>query len=960
VKVRVLGPLEVRSAAGPLVLGTPKQRTVLALLLARAGAVVPVDELIAELWWDEPPPSATANVRMYANNLRRLLASGPGEPGQDRPDQDGAEPRHPPDPLARVADGYRLSLDGADFDLARFRALAEQGRRALAAGDLATAASRLDGAVELWRGAPAAGVPAGRVLAAWRVTVWEERLRAVEDLADALLGMGAHERVSGRIGEVLVAEPLRERAHTLLVRARYQAGDVAGALAAVQAARRILAEELGVEPGEELSRLHKAVLNREPDPAVPSGGAIAGGGPGGGGPAAPRQLPADVPGFAGRAAQLRQLDAALAETEGDRPGAVVISAIAGTAGIGKTALAVHWAHRVADRFPDGQLYLNLRGFDPGGAPMPATEAVRGLLHALGVPADRVPSQPDAQAGLFRSLLAGRRMLVLLDNARDAEQVRPLLPGSPGCLALVTSRNQLTSLVATAGAHPLTLDLLPAAEARDLLARRLGAARVAAEPAAADAVITACARLPLALAIAAARARETGAPLAEIAAELDASRHDAGSRLDALDAGDPVSQVRAVFSWSYTALAGSAARVFRLLGLHPGPDLSVPAAASLAGEPLGPTQRALADLSRANLLTEHVRGRYTFHDLLRAYAADLAHEHDDDDARRAALTRLLDHYAHTAVAADRLMTPRRDPIPLPLDPCAAGARPEPLADVQRATTWLTAEHQVLFAALRLAAEDGFDARSWQLAWSLNTFLDQRGHWLDMADAWRTALRAAERLGHPAATAHAHRWLAGAAMLLDHRVDALANYRRALDIYGQLGDLVGQSDVHRHLGLLRERQGQLGPALDHVQRALVLSRAAGSRRGEALALNGVGWCHTLLDDHAHALVCCGWALTLLQELGERPGQAATWDSLGYAHHHLGQYVRAADCYRESLALLRDMGDRHAEATVLTHLGETHRAAGDASAAGQVWRDALGILNDLRHRDADTVRTHLSTIT
>ena len=365
-------------------------------------------------------------------------------------------------------------------------------------------------ALGLWRGSLAADVVVGPVLAGWRVAVAEERLCAMEDRAEALIALGAHDRVSTQMREVLAGEPLRERSHALLIRARYQAGDVAGALAAFDAARRVLAEELGVEPGPELSGLQHAVLNRDPTlagPIRPGPATAAVAAPAGtrsGQSVVPRQLPADVAGFAGRAAYLRRLDVLL-PGEQDVSSAVVISAIAGTAGIGKTALAVHWAHRVADRFPDGQLYVNLRGFDPAGAPMVPAEAVRGFLDALGVPPERLPSSLDAQAALYRSLLAGKRMLVLLDNARDAEQVRPLLPGAPGCLALVTSRDQLTSLVAADGAQPLPLDVLPPAEARALLARRLGGARAAAEPAAADQLISACAGLPLALAIAAARA-----------------------------------------------------------------------------------------------------------------------------------------------------------------------------------------------------------------------------------------------------------------------------------------------------------------------------------------------------------------------------------------------------------------------------------------------------------------------
>jgi hypothetical protein len=383
-----------------------------------------------------------------------------------------------------------------------------------------------------------------------------------------------------------------------------------------------------------------------------------------------QQLPAAVAHFAGRTGELATLTGLL-RGRAERGGTVVISAIGGTAGVGKTALAVHWAHQVADRFPDGQLYVNLRGFDPSGSVMAPAEAVRRFLDALQVPPERIPVDLDAQAALYRSQLACKRMLVVLDNARDTVQVRPLLPGAPTCLVVVTSRGQLTSLVAVDGAHPLTLDLLTEAEARELLARRLGPDRIAAEPQAVEQIVGCCARLPLALSIAAARAEQSGFPLAALAGELA----ETGRRLDVLDAGDAAGQVRAVFSWSYTALSSAAARLFRLLGLHPGPDISAAAAASFAAVPPAETRRLLAELVRASLLTEHTPGRYAFHDLLRAYAVDVTHTHDPADQRRAAVGRMLDHYRHTAHTAERLLNPARDPIPLALLPPGPGVTPE---------------------------------------------------------------------------------------------------------------------------------------------------------------------------------------------------------------------------------------------------------------------------------------------
>jgi tetratricopeptide (TPR) repeat protein len=666
----------------------------------------------------------------------------------------------------------------------------------------------------------------------------------------------------------------------------------------------------------------------------------------------PARLPADVAGFSGRAGHLRQLTDLL-DAAGAPPAAPVVATISGTAGVGKTALAVHWAHRVAGEFPDGQLYVNLRGFHQGGQVMAPAEAVRGFLDALGVPPDRVPPDPAAQAALYRSLVAGRRMLVLLDNARDAAQVRPLLPATPTALAVVTSRDQLTGLVAADGAYPLALDVLAIGEAHELLARRLGPHPVAAEPDEVQRIVDACARLPLALAVTAARARQTGFPLATIAAELDG----AGQRLDVLDAGDAASQVRAVFSWSYTALTPPAARLFRLLGLHPGPDISAAAAASLVGRPLREARRTLTELARANLLTERASGRYAMHDLLHAYAADLAERDEPADDRWAARSRLFDTYAGTAHAADRLLYPHREPIPLPPAPPAAGVHLESLADHDAAMAWLVAEHQALLAVARQAADTGFDAHAWQLAWAVDTFLDWRGHWRELAAVWQVAIGAARRLGDPGAQAYAHRYLALADTRHGRHADAQARLRHALGLYARTGDQLGQADTHRNAAYVCWRLGEPERALDHAQRALDLYRAVGHQRGQASALNAVGWYHTQLGDHASALVHCEQALDLLRRLGHRHPQAATWDSLGLIHHRLGHHAEAAACYRRALDLFGEVGDRYERGATLGRLGDTHAATGAHDAARDAWGRALEILTELDHPDAEAVRAKLA---
>jgi tetratricopeptide (TPR) repeat protein len=703
-----------------------------------------------------------------------------------------------------------------------------------------------------------------------------------------------------------------------------------------------LAVLLGANPAElgALGTARDRVEERRRAAAPPSG------------PATPavRQLPRDVSGFVGRAGELARLDALL--DQDSRLPAVVISAVSGTAGVGKTALAVHWAHRIAHRFPDGQLYVNLRGFDPGGPPMASAEAVRRFLDALQVSPQRIPVELDAQAALYRSLLAGRKLLILLDNAREPEHVRPLLPGAADCLVLVTSRDQMSGLVAADGAHPLALDLLTDAEAGDLLTERLGPERIAAEPAAVEQIITACAGLPLALAIVAARAAtQHQLPLAALAGDL----HDRQDRLDALSTGDPTTDVRVVFSCSYHALTLDAARLFRLLSLHSGPDISAPAAASLAGLPPPQVLPLLAELIRASLLVEHTAGRYTLHDLLHAYATHLTDTTDPDDELTAATYRLLDHYLHSAYTAARLLAPARDPVRL--TPPQPGVTPEEPADHAHALAWFTAEHPVLLAAVDHAVAGGFDTHTWQLAWTAYDFLGRRGHWHDLAATGRAAVAAAGRLADPTAQARAHRHLAQAYIHVGRIDDAHTQLRHALDLHRRAGDPVGQAHTHHALTQVWELQDRYDAALDHARQALDLHQAAGHRRGQANALNAIGWCHTRLGDHQQALTHCQQALTLHQEHGDRVGMAATWDSLGYAHHHLGHDTRAIASYQHAIDLYRDLGDRYNEAATLTRLGDTHHDVGNLHAARAAWHHALTILTDLDHPDADRLHTRLA---
>jgi DNA-binding SARP family transcriptional activator/tetratricopeptide (TPR) repeat protein len=945
VDFRLLGPVEVWAGPRRLDAGQPRQRTVLAALLADAGRVVGTATLVDRVWGDDPPPTARQSLASHLARVRGVLAEAARAGGT-------------PVRLVHRSGGYLLSIEPEQVDLFRFRRLLAAAREPQQPGEQHAPQQRaaeqrppeqrpperrvalLREAVALWRGEPLTGLTgawAQRMRESWAL----ERLDAMVEWARAELALGDTAAVLGPLSELIAEHPLAEPLAEVLMRALAAAGRPAEALAVFVTARQRLADELGTEPGGELRAVHRSILRGELAAPVPAASAPP--------PVRPAQLPADVPAFAGRVDQLARLDGLLPAGAGS-PVTVTVSALSGTAGVGKTALAVHWAHRVAGRFPDGQLYVNLRGFDHGGAPVAPADALRGFLDAFGTPPQRIPAGLTELSTLYRSVLAGKRVLVVLDNARDAEQVRPLLPGAPGCLALVTSRTQLTGLIAAEGAHPLGLDVLPVAEARELLARRVGADRVAADPGAVGQIISACARLPLALSIAAARAQQSGFPLAETAAEL----RTAGRRLDALDAGDAATQVRTVFSWSYATLTPTAARLFRLLGTHWGPDLDVAAAASLAGLPPAGVRPPLAELTRAHLVAEHAPGRFALHDLLRVYAAELAGEVDGDGERRAALHRTFDHYLHTAYAADRLIHPERDPIMLP-DP-VPGVTPEPLRSAAAALSWVGAELTVLLRSVGRAAADGFDAHAWRLTWALTDTLQRLGHWHEQVEIQHAALAAGRRLADRAVQVQVHRSLARGYLYLGREHDALAQARQALDLVHGLADPAGHATVHLTLSKVLERMGRNRESLDQARRALAIFSATGNRHGEANSLNSVGWQYNMLQEGEKALRYCQQSLTLHQELGNRIGAALTRDSVGYIRHHLGRYAAAVDDYRQAIALLRELGDRYNEAVSTGHLGDALAALGDLDTARDCWRQALQMLDELGHPDAEKLRDRL----
>jgi DNA-binding SARP family transcriptional activator/Tfp pilus assembly protein PilF len=938
VLVRVLGAVQLDAGDGGVDVGPPQRCVVLAALAADAGRLVTHDALVERVWGSAPPLRALRTVQTHVANLRSLLT------------RTDASVRAAV--TVRRGSGYLFDVDPDLVDVHRLRRLAVEASDPGQVG--VDRLARWREAVGLWRGEPLAGLRGAWIERTRQA--WYDQYRDVAlSWALAEIEAGNPAEVLGRLDALIVRYPLVESLPAMMMRALYAAGHRTEALNCYAAVRQRLDEELAERPGPQLRAVYQAILRRDPSltqHAAPAGTtALAP-------TAVPRQLPADVRGYAGRTEHLAQLDA-LAATCGTDAGSdattpVVISAIAGTAGVGKTALAVHWAHHAATRFPDGQLYVNLRGFDPDGAMVDPATAIRGLLAALGEPTERLPADLDTQASLYRTALADRRMLIVLDNARDTAQVRPLLPGTPRCLVLVTSRNQLTGLIAATGAHVLRLDLLTPNEARDLLTQRLGARRVAAEPDAVDALINHCAYLPLALSLVAAHAAtHPELPLAALAAQL----HDAGTRLDALATDDPTTDPRAVFSWSYTALTPPAQRLFRSLGLHPGPDISAAAAASLAALAPSEARSLLAELTTASLIVEHRPGRYTFHDLLRAYAADLARHTDPAAERDAATERLLDHYLHTAYTADRLLMTTQDTIAVPA--ARPGTTPEHLATVQQALDWFTTEHAVLLAAVSHAARTGSHRHTWHLAWSLGPYLNLRGYWHERVDIGLAALTAAERLGDPTNQVKAHRALATAYIAQGRDDEARLHLGHSLEHADRAEDVIGQAHAHHTIALLDERRSRHAEALHHTQHALDLFTRAGHQPGIAQAANAIGWLHAQLGNHEQALTYCQQALALLQRHGHRAAEANTWDSLGYIHHHLGQHPEAIACYERALTLYEDLGGDYYRAETLTHLADTHQAAGNHPAARDAWQQALVICDNLQHPQADKIRTKIAPL-
>lgn len=899
---RVLGPIAVRSGSGTVAPAGRLQGLLLGLLLARANQPVSVD-LLAESLWGGRDERSSQKLQLHVHKLRRRL----GEPER----------------LAFDATGYRLAVAPGELDAERFESLIDEaGGVARSNPELAVELFR--SALALWRGNPFDGLDAPPITdEARRLT--ELRLDAAEELYQAELDCGRHLAIVPELADLAARHPLRERLHGVLMLALYRAGRQAEALDVYRNVRGTLVGELGLEPGPELRDIERRILAGEP---IPSSGA-------------PARRPAQLPGtdrtFVGRSKEIAELDDLFAAngTDGAAP---LICVLAGTGGVGKTALAVRWAHRVRAEFPDGQLYVDLSGYGPE-QPVEPEAALAGFLRALGVDGPVVPPGLADRAARFRSLADGKRMLVVLDNARSLEQVRPLLPGTASCVVVVTSRDSLAGLVAREGARRLALDRLPSDDARELVQALVGE-RADATPAAVGSLIERCSRLPLALRIAAELINSRrGVTVTDLARELTDER----VRLDLLDVnGDPHTAVRAVLSWSYQHLSAASGRLFRLIGLAPGGGLSEHTLAALGGDDLGITRRLVGVLVRAHLLDEVAPGRYEMHDLLAAFAAELVLRTEAADDRAAAIRRLLACHVQTALAAGRVFDPfariaRFDPVPPP-GPVAS------FRDRTDAAHWYEAERVGLVAAIQLAGTYGEHELAWQLAATLLSFFYHGKHWEDWIGAYESALVGARESADEAGMAVLLDGLGNAYDDLGRGAEAIVRHVEADVLYRRLGDLRGAAWNANNLGVVYDNDGDFDTAISWYRDALSLFAEVGDARGEGICLNNLGDVHRQLGRLDEAGRYLGQAMDVQERAGDTAAQRFTVCTLGHLRRDQGRREEAIEFYEQALAVSLDLGERWRAAWLRTCIGDELAATGKVPAAMEHRRQALAVFTEL----------------
>lgn len=886
------------------------------MLAARAGQVVSLEEIVDGLWADAPPTNPLGSIYTYVNGLRRAL-----DPQRDSQSSTSM--------LESVSPGYRLRADDVVVDADVFAERIAAGR-ALSGTDPSAAVTQFDAAAELWHGDPLGGT-SGPFVQTARLRLWGQRYGLLEDRAMALLTLGRHDEAIEGLRELVLGYPLRERPRGLLMQALYRAGRGEEALAEFADVRAVLDRELGIDPSMFLTELRDRIAEGAPallsgppgkfDPVVAEHGAT---------PPVVPGLPPAAPGFSGRATELARL-----RELGNSPGAgSVIEVISGPAGVGKTALVLRIAHELSDRFPDGQLFADLRGFDPHNPPLDPTQVLTKLLDDLGDQTLLLREGEAELSGRFRSLLAGKRVLLVLDNALNSEQIRPLLPSTP-CLVLVTSRTRLTGLVARDGARVLDLRPLRPEESEAFLSGAAGPERAAAAPLDLRRLAELCGHLPLALHIVARRlSSRPGLALSTVLAELV----NESDRLDALSGNGDRDAVRTVFSWSYQALKPEPAQMFRRLGLYPGGTIGVEAAAALNATSVADTRRLLETLANAHLIDWAGRGRYQIHDLLRLYAKELAHDEETPVDRDTATRRLLDWYLHTADNANHLLDPTRGEKRLPLEAPPEGCRPLEFAGVDEAAHWAASESDGLMSVVRYAYQLGFHPYVWKImsvVWKKDELGSRLDDWVELE---KLAVDAAEREGD----LYAQMWSTTALGYVYHyarRLDlARECFAKCLDYWsttdpGQQGVRLKEVAVLTGLAYNLCERGDLDTALEYCERVLPMAREENDPDSEIWALIIVGMIYRKLGRFAEAR-------TLLRDVISTTRQEVGWTrllldhvvlrELGKIEHRSGRFEQAAVYVNQSLSLARELNNPLGEVRVLYALSEVHRDLGQVELA------------------------------
>ncbi|MEV5967643.1 tetratricopeptide repeat protein [Kribbella sp. NPDC051952] len=905
IEVRLLGAFGVRVEGAELPISAPRLRDLLAVLAVSAGDTVSIEAIGDRVWTDQPPARLRSAVQTCISRLRTML---------------------PPDVIEARPEGYALALPRPSIDVLRFADELDQAARIPVPGDERRA---LEAALELWVGAPFADLSSDWFTEAIQPGLIERYLTARERRIDLDIAGGTLEPLLAEVRDLTSQYPLREPLWARLIRLLDATGRHAEALACYDDVRRLISEQLGVDPGAELRALHADLLAADSDAnAAPAPIRQA---------VVPRQLPPENTRITGREDELKALNELLEDLDGDDP-PTVVAAICGVGGAGKTTLAVHWAHQVRHLFPDGQLHLNLRGFDPAEV-MSTPSALRLLLSGLGVRAERIPVDEAEQTALLRSTLDGRRMLFLLDNARDADQLRPLLPGR-GCLVIVTSRDRLRSLVVRDGAHRVTLTELTPADSERLI-------RSIAPDADSDVAELArsCGHLPLALAIAAEHAAgRTPDDVATLIGQLQAEK----SVLDAFQTDDESADLRVIFSWSHRALQPATARLYEHLGMFPANDFAVPAVAALLGATNSDARRLLNRLADLHLVKDAGHGRYEMHDLVRAHAAELSQRLPD---AAEGLDRLLSWYVYTAFNARVVRDDRGTLRELPPPP--AGVTPLTFEHAADAVQWFDDERQVLAAVIRLAHATGHDRHTYELVESCEG--DLSGRDLDLlTELLHLALDSCSRLDDPLPAAFTHNSLG---LRYEDQGDdcerAIVHFERARALFTTAGHDIGAARALGNLAIAHDKLGRIDEAIALNHQSLEIKRRIGDEAGEARTHGNLAACYHAAGRYDEAAATAGEAIRYYRRNNSRRGEGPVLDTLGTIERARGRYDEALSCHLESLRLHRDLGYPWGEAVVLSNLGHTYYAAGRTSEAADAWRQALAIcerINAPRSEDLD----------